>query len=89
MVFVYLLKSVNGIYSYVGISKVPRRRLREHNRGENKTTRTHRPYDMWILARCETYAEARLLEKDFKTGYGRLKAERMIADGRAERVSDC
>ncbi len=84
--YVYMLKSIESDYRYFGMTDNLHRRLAEHNRGDNKTTKAKRPYAMWILATCETSAEARLIEKQFKTGYGRLKADRMIADGRAKKV---
>jgi len=83
---VYILKSVQGEYRYVGMTDDPRRRLQEHNRGGNRSTKSHRPYEMWILATCLTTGEARAMEKSFKTGFGRMKADRMIADGRASLV---
>ncbi|NER10664.1 GIY-YIG nuclease family protein [Muriicola jejuensis] len=69
--YVYVLKSLNFDRHYVGFSRNPVRRLRQHNGGKNKSTK---PYLPWELLFCEAYPtkeEALEREKFLKTGKGR------------------
>ena len=71
MIYVYVLKSVERNYIYVGMTKELTRRLKEHNNRYNKTTKTYRPF---TLIHTETYSsrvEAKVKEKYFKSGSGK------------------
>lgn len=46
MFYVYLLKSRRDSKLYIGYTSDLRRRIREHNEGLNKSTRTRRPIDL-------------------------------------------
>ena len=68
--YVYILENING-QSYVGISKHPQLRLKEHNNGYVKSTKFNRP---WEIIYTETFAnriEARKREKYLKSAAGR------------------
>lgn len=71
MYFVYIIKSLRDGSHYVGLTNNIDRRPIEHNSGKNQSTKARRP---WILIHVEIVnkrSEARLLEKYFKSGYGR------------------
>ncbi len=68
MITVYVIKSVDKKYRYVGITDNFERRFFEHNSGKNKSTR---PYTPFKIIRTEKYNEARQREKFLKSGVGR------------------
>ena len=47
------------------------RRLKEHNSGQNKSTKSFVPYDVIFTEKFETRIEARQREKYLKSGSGR------------------
>jgi len=69
--FVYALRSTTRDYIYIGISNDVQRRLTEHNRGYNRTTKPYRPF---VLIHTEEFPDrilARQREKELKTTKGR------------------
>jgi putative endonuclease len=69
--FVYVLKSSKDSTFYIGISKDPNNRLKEHNFGDSKYTKGHRPYKLIYQEEFSNRIEARKREKYFKSGEGR------------------
>ncbi len=68
---VYVLRSQSKGWFYIGMTSDLDRRLREHNRGYNRSTKGKGPF---ALVHTETFAsrtEARAREKKLKTGSGR------------------
>ncbi|MBI5872967.1 MAG: GIY-YIG nuclease family protein [Candidatus Omnitrophica bacterium] len=68
---VYILCSKSNNRFYVGLTEDVAVRLRQHNRGENRSTKAYRP---WALVRVEEYPNKSLAlkrEKFLKTGIGR------------------
>lgn len=78
MYWVYVLESqLNGRF-YVGHTNDRDRRVEQHNRGEVKSTRPHRP---WILVYSEAYAtrkEAMRREREIKSRKKRKYIEELI-----------
>lgn len=77
---VYALVSPHGGRIYVGMTTDIHRRLTEHNVGGVSSTKAYRP---WSLLYSETVvgrAEARVREKQLKSGYGKEFLKR-IRDG--------
>ena len=71
MLFVYVLYSGGFDKYYVGLSENVDKRLKEHNEGQNKSTK---PYIPWWVAHLEEYKtrnEARTREKYLKSASGR------------------
>jgi putative endonuclease len=71
MFFVYVLLSVNNERTYTGMTLDVQKRLAQHNRKENKSTKAFAP---WILIYKEEFLsriEARKKEKYLKSGVGR------------------
>ena len=77
--YVYVLKSITRNYTYVGLTDNVERRLNQHNKGHNKTTKPYLPFELTLVEQYATRIEAREREKYFKSGIGRefLKAMKM------------
>jgi putative endonuclease len=78
MFYVYLLES--GSQRYIGSTKDLKRRIEEHNSGQNQSTKAYRP---WTLVFYEAYPEssdAIRREKYLKTNPGRQALSRMLRD---------
>jgi putative endonuclease len=71
MIIVYAIKSLERNYIYVGMTNDLNRRIQEHNNGENKSTKSYRPF---ILIYSESFPDrvsAREKEKYLKSGVGK------------------
>ena len=78
MWYVYVLKSLNNGSHYIGCTSDINRRIREHNRGENISTKKHSPFK---LLHSETYAsqhEAFKREKVIKSYKGGEAFKKLI-----------
>jgi putative endonuclease len=79
---VYILRSLNDGWYYVGSSVDPQRRLAEHNAGESKSTRAHRPYELAYLEQFQTLAAARRREQEIKRKKSRKYVDWLIVGQR-------
>jgi len=66
---------------YVGISNDLQRRFHEHSSGWEKTTAPYRPFLLMELACSKTREDARIVEKWYKTGYGKSIIRLLIQEG--------
>jgi putative endonuclease len=66
-----LVKSSKRNYIYVGITNNPDRRLLQHNRGYNKSTKPYRPFFLFYMEQMDNRVDARKREKYFKTASGK------------------
>ena len=71
MFSIYVLKSENRNYIYVGLTENMERRLDEHNKGRNATTRAYKPFVLLLIEKFETRIKARQREKYLKSGIGK------------------
>ncbi|HOZ55856.1 MAG: GIY-YIG nuclease superfamily protein [Parcubacteria group bacterium ADurb.Bin316] len=71
MYYLYAIISKNKNYIYVGISDDYNRRINQHNKGYNKTTRPYRPFEKLTIQKFITRAEAKKREKYLKSGCGK------------------
>jgi putative endonuclease len=71
MIYVYVIKSRNKKFRYVGITDSIERRIREHNSGKNKSTAPYLPFDLILKEEYDNYSKAREREKFLKSGQGR------------------
>ena len=69
--FVYAIKSMIANYIYVGLSDNVDRRVKQHNDGKERTTRTFRPFKLIWVEEFVTRMEARKREKYLKSGVGK------------------
>jgi putative endonuclease len=77
MYFVYAIKSRSRNYLYVGLTNNLVRRLGEHNKGQNKTTKTYAPFELVLVEEFGTRPEARKREKFLKSGSGKEFLKKM------------
>ncbi len=68
---VYAISSVHRNYVYIGMTNNLNRRLSEHNKGYNKTTRPYAPFVLLYSEPVPNRIEARKREKYLKSGVGR------------------
>jgi putative endonuclease len=71
MYYVYAIKSLTANYIYVGMTSNIERRLDEHNKGQNRSTKAYRPFILIFSEQVETRAKAREREKYLKSGVGK------------------
>lgn len=76
MFFVYIIKSSNKNYYYVGSTENLQKRLKQHNNGEVRSTGFRRPYNIVYTEIYTTANEARLREKQIKKS--RFEKQRII-----------
>ncbi len=71
MWYVYIIKSINTDFIYIGSTNDIKRRILEHNEGLSQSTKHYKPFELeaYIALRYEN--QARTLEKYFKTGSGK------------------
>ena len=69
--YVYVLKSLKSGHFYKGMTDNIERRLHQHNSGLVKATKSQLPWKLLHVELCDSRAEARKLEKFFKSGFGR------------------
>jgi putative endonuclease len=77
MFYAYAIKSLTRNYIYVGLTNNLERRIEEHNKGENKSTKAYRPFVLIFSQECETRVEAREMEKYLKSGIGKEFLKRL------------
>jgi predicted GIY-YIG superfamily endonuclease len=75
MWYVYFLELANSDI-YVGSSNDLRRRFDSHQNGRVHSTRAHRPVKLRAYVAVETEAQARSLERYFKSGSGKALAKK-------------
>jgi putative endonuclease len=71
MYFVYAIKSVEQSYIYVGLTDNLDRRLNQHNKGYNKSTKPYRPFFCFYVEEYSTRPEARKREIFLKKASGK------------------
>lgn len=71
MFYVYAIASLERNYIYVGLTNDVERRLTEHNKGENRSTKAYRPFTLILKEEHKTRIEARQREKYLKSGIGK------------------
>ncbi|MEK7580482.1 MAG: GIY-YIG nuclease family protein [Patescibacteria group bacterium] len=78
--YIYLLQSLKNDTLYIGFTENLRKRLQEHNRGLNFSTK---PFKPWKLIHYEAYLnekDARRREKYLKTSQGSRPLKRMLKE---------
>ena len=71
MHYVYVIKSINRNYLYVGLTNNPKRRITQHNTRKERTTRIYAPFKIVAIEKYKTRIEARRREKYLKSGIGK------------------
>jgi len=76
--YVYLLLSLKDKRSYLGSTSNLPKRLKEHERGECKSTRNRRPFKLIYQEEFDTLIEARRRERYLKTRSGRRELKKIF-----------
>ena len=75
--YTYVLESIRKPDTrYIGQTSDLRRRLKQHNAGENRSTARHRPWKLKLYIAFETRDRARAFERYLKSGSGHAFANR-------------
>jgi putative endonuclease len=78
MYSVYVLKSLKDGRTYVGCTKDLENRVKEHNAGEVKSTKTRVPFVLWYKEEYADKYEAFNREQHFKTSWGRRQLRKIL-----------
>ncbi len=76
--YVYIIESDNSGRKYVGSTNNLERRIHQHNRGENSSTRKGIPYRLIYFESFESKELALKRERFFKTGKGREVFKKLL-----------
>ena len=71
MFTVYAISSISKNYIYVGLTIDVQNRLKRHNSGYEKTTRSYRPFELLYSEEHQSRIKAREREKYLKSGVGK------------------
>ena len=77
----YILQSQKNNRYYVGSTNDVRRRLKEHNNGQQQSTRYLVPWKLVYVKQCDELIEARKLERKIKSWKSRKEIEKLINMG--------
>ena len=68
---VYAIRSSSRNYVYVGMTNDLERRLKEHNNGENRSTKAYKPFTLIYSEEFPDRVSARIKERYLKSGVGK------------------
>ncbi len=71
MFSVYAIKSLEKKYIYVGLTSNVKKRINQHNKGKERTTKPYLPFKVIYQETFKTRIEARKKEKYLKSGIGK------------------
>jgi len=80
MFYVYILQSLKDRKLYIGYSTDLRKRLKDHNSGGTKSTKTRRPFKLIYYEAHLSEKDARRREKYFKTAKGKSTLRQMLRE---------
>ena len=69
--YVYVLQSLKDGKFYTGVTNNIRRRFGEHNRGENFSTKSRRPFKLIYYEACLSEKDTKKREEYLKTAWGK------------------
>ena len=70
MFYVYILQSLKNKSLYIGYTSDLRKRFKQHNNGESKSTKPYRPYKLIFYESFLNRKDAKHREVYFKSGWG-------------------
>jgi putative endonuclease len=71
MHYVYVITSLDRNYTYIGTTDNPQRRIEQHNKGYNRTTKPYKPFRVLLIEEYPDRSSSRKREKYLKSGVGR------------------
>ncbi|HAT03295.1 MAG TPA: hypothetical protein DCS29_00755 [Candidatus Magasanikbacteria bacterium] len=78
--YVYFLQSIKHGSFYIGVTNNIERRIKEHNRGQSKSTVTKRPWELKKIEKFSSIEEAYQRERWLKRQKSRIIIEKIIED---------
>ena len=75
---VYAIKSISRNYLYIGLTNNFERRLKQHNEGQNRTTKPYAPFILVLKEILPDRIKVREREKYLKSGMGREYLKSLI-----------
>ena len=78
--YVYILQSLKNGQYYIGCSSDPLRRLEEHNRNKEKSTKNRGPWKLVLVKEYQTLQKARKIEYKLKKFKSRKIIEKIVQD---------
>ena len=81
MYYVYAISSIVRNYIYVGMTDNHVRRIAQHNKGYERTTRPYKPYKTILIEEYPDSKAARAREKYLKSGIGKEFLKACISAG--------
>ena len=76
--YIYILKSLKNGSFYIGYTNNLRKRLIDHNSGNNKATKPFRPYRLIFYEAFLSRIDAKNREEYLKSGYGRRTINKLL-----------
>lgn len=83
--YVYVLKSVNLDFLYVGFTENLKKRFQEHNNKEELSTKHYAPFELIFYEAYPNIKDAKRREAYFKTTKGRAVLKNMLKEYLKER----
>ncbi|MBI2621445.1 MAG: GIY-YIG nuclease family protein [Candidatus Levybacteria bacterium] len=78
--YVYVLKSINRDFIYVGITANLRKRFVEHNNKEELSTKAYAPFELIFYEAYGNEKDAKRREEYFKTTKGKATLRMMLKE---------
>lgn len=78
--YVYVLRSLKNGSPYIGFTHDLKKRITEHNKGLNFSTKSNRPWELLYYEAHRSEADARRREKYLKTTAGNRALQRMLRE---------
>jgi putative endonuclease len=78
--YVYVLKSINKDFIYVGFTQDIKRRFKEHNNKEELSTKHYAPFEMVHYEAYKNKSDAYHREQYLKTTKGKTTLRTMLKD---------
>lgn len=78
--YVYVLKSINQNFLYVGFSTDLKKRLKQHNDKHEFSTKPYAPLELIHYEAYKNVADAKRREKYFKTTKGKTTLRTMLKE---------
>lgn len=78
--YIYVLKSLNKDFIYVGFTSDLRVRLKEHNNKEELSTKHYAPFELIHYEAYKNIRDAKRREKYFKTTKGKTTLKLMLKE---------
>ena len=78
--YVYVLKSINRDFIYVGITANLKKRFYEHNNKEELSTKHYAPFELIFYEAYRNGIDAKRREEYFKTTKGKVTLRQMLRE---------